>query len=197
MRLSNFLNKPKLIKSYPNGFNLFKDKKAFNLFDETDNLVLTAHIKYKNISEISSIKPTLYKSYIVDIINSQKLKISNNVLLPVGMIIDKKNNLHELKNIPKITIDSLYLIGMNLFELPDLSKVIVDGNFSCADNSLTSLKGCPFRIKGNFNCINNDLSTLKDGPSFVKGSYSCYNNPVKFSVEDVMNNTEVKGKIEV
>jgi hypothetical protein len=59
------------------------------------------------------------------------------------------------------------------------------------------LKGAPQSVGGDFNCRDNQLVSLEGAPKSVNGNFDCSDNKVKFSEEDVLILTDVKGDIYV
>ena len=56
------------------------------------------------------------------------------------------------------------------------------------------LDGSP-NIVDNFNRSHNQLESLEDAPKSVKGKFNCSNNIKKFTEEDVINVSDVEGRI--
>ena len=71
----------------------------------------------------------------------------------------------------------------------------VGGDFYCNNNKLTTLKGAPEKVRGDFDCSNNKLTSLKGAPEVVVDDFHCYDNEVKFTEDDVLKVSNVKGKI--
>lgn len=70
--------------------------------------------------------------------------------------------------------------------------------FNCSRNNLTSLYGSPRYIWDSFNCSHNNLETLKGAPRYVRSYFGCVGNRgKKFTEDEVRENCEVIGRIEV
>ena len=69
-------------------------------------------------------------------------------------------------------------------------------SFNCSFNLLTSLKGSPKVVGNNFYCYCNKLTSLEGAPEKVGGDFYCYANEVKFTEDDVLKVSNVKGKID-
>jgi hypothetical protein len=71
----------------------------------------------------------------------------------------------------------------------------VGGSFICNDNNLTSLDGAPKSVGDSFYCNYNQLTSLEGAPQSVGGYFDCSNNKVKFTEDDVLAVSDVKGEI--
>ena len=75
----------------------------------------------------------------------------------------------------------------------------VGGDFFCRlCNSLKSLKGSPEKVSGNFSCRWCDsLKSLEGAPKEVGGFFSCSECGIAFTIDDVKEVSNVKGKINI
>ena len=75
----------------------------------------------------------------------------------------------------------------------------VGGDFFCRlCNSLKSLKGSPEKVCGNFSCSWCDsLKSLEGAPKEVDGFFSCSECGIAFTIDDVKEVSNVKGKINI
>lgn len=90
--------------------------------------------------------------------------------------------------------ENVDLSTLDLTKLP-IRFGTVGGFFFCDDNKLTSLEGAPEKVGGYFSCADNKLTSLKGAPKVVGGDFYCFDNAVKFTEDDVLKVSNVKGKI--
>jgi hypothetical protein len=77
----------------------------------------------------------------------------------------------------------------------DTGLVDVDGNVFMSDMKLTEIPVKFGKVTGNFNCADNQLNSLIGAPKSVGGDFNCSNNKVKFTINDVLAISDVKGNI--
>lgn len=93
-------------------------------------------------------------------------------------------------------IGNVYLLNKKLTKLP-IQFGTVGGSFECFYNHLTTLEGAPKEVGGDFICSSNDLTSLEGAPEKVGGDFNCRKNKVKFTEDDVLAVSDVKGEIKV
>jgi hypothetical protein len=127
---------------------------------------------------------------------------SNNQLISLdgapesvgGYFYCHRNQLTSLEGAPKSVNGDFDCLYNRLFNLVGSPKS-VKGNFDCSRNRLTSLTGAPQSIDGSFDCMSNQLTSLEGAPKLVKGYFDCSNNEIKFTKDDVLAVSDVKGRI--
>lgn len=124
-------------------------------------------------------------------------KINNDLSVDVMDVVDlSKRNLKEIPvQFNKVTGD-FYCYHNKLTSLKGAPKE-VGGHFSCNKNNLTSLQYAPIKVGKYFNCSFNNLTSVKGAPKEVGGDFNCYDNKIKFTEEDVIKVSNVKGRIYV
>lgn len=71
----------------------------------------------------------------------------------------------------------------------------IDGHFSCPSNNLSNLLFGPKNVTKNYYCWNNKLTTLKGLAEKINGNLYCGKNAKIFTIDDIPDNTEIKGNI--
>jgi hypothetical protein len=104
------------------------------------------------------------------------------------------NKLTSLKGAPQSVSGGFYCNDNQLNSLEGAPKSVVD-IFDCSHNQLTSLEGAPPSVVGSFYCNYNQLTSLEGAPQSVGGYFDCSNNKVKFTEDDVLAVSDVKGEI--
>jgi len=138
-----------------------------------------------------------YKSeeiYIGDVVIKHKDELVNyKYKVIIGDFNCSANELTSLEGCP-IEVNYFSCYGNKLTNLKG-GPQIVNADFYCSMNSLTSLEGGPIIVKGLFECAKNLLTSLKGCPKEVGGDFDCGYNSKKFSIEEVKEECNVKGKI--
>ena len=117
-----------------------------------------------------------------------------------NMHCGRMEKLKSLRGFPK-EITGYFHIGLcnNLKNLVGGPKFVGD-DFKCGGcKNLESLEGAPEEVIGDFNCVNcPKLKSLKGAPKTVGGNFYCgrRRKPL-FTVDDVKNNSNVSGHIDV
>jgi hypothetical protein len=104
------------------------------------------------------------------------------------------NKLTSLTGAPQSVGGGLYCSNNQLTNLVGAPKS-VEGNFYCFNNQLTSLVGSPESVWVSFYCYGNKLTSLEGAPQFVGRNFDCSNNKVKFTKDNVLAVSNVKGAI--
>jgi hypothetical protein len=104
------------------------------------------------------------------------------------------NQLTSLKGAPQSVSSDFYCNDNKLTSLEG-SPQSVGGDFICPYNNLTTLEGSPESVGGDFSCENNQLTSLVGAPKLVGRNFDCSNNKVKFTEDDVISVSDVKGEI--
>jgi hypothetical protein len=104
------------------------------------------------------------------------------------------NKLTSLKGAPQSVGGGFYCNDNQLSSLEGAPQSVVD-IFDCSHNQLTSLEGAPPSVVGSFYCNYNQLTSLEGAPQSVGGYFDCSNNKVKFTEDDVLAVSDVKGEI--
>ena len=183
-----------------NGYRLVEDKYT-DIIDaedvatsETDKIITVDYIDKDN-----------YKAYIgktINVKNDVDLTELGLTKLPIrfikvgGSFLCYYNKLTTLEGAPE-KVGSDFDCSFN--ELTDLKGTpeIVGGHFDCNYNELTNLKGAPEIVGRDFYCQCNALTSLEGAPEKVGGSFYCDENIDQFTVDEVKDYCNVKGKISV
>jgi hypothetical protein len=102
------------------------------------------------------------------------------------------NQLTSLQGVPKEIGGDFYCSYNKLTSLEGAPEE-VRGGFYCSNNQLTSLESAPEEIGGDFNCSFNQLTSLEGAPRKVGRDFDCSYNKIKFTKEDVITATKLKG----
>ena len=147
------------------------------IFDVDDNI--------DNIDK--SIKDQIKQFLKNNFIGASSCKISNK---------PNTNGKYEVSSYGSIVVKNKKITSLtnNLFVL-----TTVGGDFFCRHcKSLKSLKGSPEKVGGNFSCSWCDsLKSLEGAPKEVGGFFGCSECGIAFTIDDVKEVSNVKGKINI
>jgi|ERR1035437_5008495 hypothetical protein len=97
--------------------------------------------------------------------------------------------------IPK---DLIYIDCLMLEKFYQGYTVDVVGDINLFDDNLDQLPLINFnKITGFFSCSSNKLTSLQYAPKYVNRDFFCGNNSTRFTKEDVLKQSDVKGEIRV
>jgi hypothetical protein len=113
-----------------------------------------------------------------------------------GLIGCHEQNLTSLEGAPS-SISGNFSCSYNKLESLEGAPSSISGNFYCFGNNLESLEGAPSSVGGDIDCSYNKLKSLEGAPSSVGGHFDCTNNSIKFTKEEVLAVSKIKGKIYV
>lgn len=124
-----------------------------------------------------------------------KLKTLEGAPIEVnGNFICEYNELTSLKGSPK-KVKGCFSCKENKLTSLEGAPEKVGNYFDCQNNKLTSLEGAPKIVGENFYCCDNPLTSLNGAPKFIGKNFWLGNNKGKFTVDDVLDVSDVEGEI--
>lgn len=104
------------------------------------------------------------------------------------------NKLTSLEGGPTYVVDQYDCEHNKLITLKG-APYSIEGDFFCSYNKLKNLEGAPYFVGGVFICENNELTSLSGPPLEVDQDFYCRNNKKKFTIDEVLTDRMVWGKV--